>query len=145
MLGRNGQNWAIFWFQKWRHRSKYQGGLGREISKFSKNYYKTLVKISLMGDGTMGGLLPNFCWGRFFHISTEFLSKPIRYVMEISFSNFCRKNKGKIAGMMSRDLEKCGSRPPLSHNLVQYNNTKNFQKIHFRRPDFRKNRHDCSF
>ena len=77
----------------------------------------------------------------------EFLSKSIRYVMEISFSNFWQKKRGKnIAGMVSRDLEKCGSRPPHCP-ITEYNKIiqQNFQKIDFHRYDFCKNCHDCSF
>ena len=62
----------------------------------------------------MGGSTTALLVRRFFFIfPLNFYQKPIRYVRKCLFRTFGEKNEEKnIAGMVSRDLEKCGSRFP---------------------------------
>ena len=82
-----------------------------------------------MGDSLLGGQLPHFWLIDFFvTFPLNFYQKPIKYVMDYSFSNFSRKKIQKyFVGVGSRDLGKCGSWPPIKLSpSFQYVNFENY-------------------
>ena len=97
------------------------------------NYLSFYFTLSLMGDSTMGGLLPHFFCFQFFsyfHLfSTKNLSKVLRFFLLLTFSGKTGQNFSPK--VLKLAFQKCGRRPPIVL-LLEIDKPKKF-KLNFSR------------